>query len=198
MPIDTHDPVDDPGTDEIALPRFEERLRERLLRAHDERLVVPATTPGRRRARRSLTLGAAVLGAAAAVVVAVAVRPSGDGGGVGPDVTAADGDTAVPPTSELVPQVIAAIDEAASTSVVHIMQDNDASGDGEGWIDETTGAGRSLQHGLDGGPLVDSSGRGAAARSAGSTAVAIRGSVRAVRVPTPVRRPTVGAEARRP
>jgi hypothetical protein len=94
------------------------------------------------------------------VVVAVAVRPSGDGGGVGPDVTAADGDTAVPPTSELVPQVIAAIDEAASTSVVHITQDNDASGDGEGWIDETTGAGRSLQHGLDGGPLFDSSGRG--------------------------------------
>jgi hypothetical protein len=159
MPIDIDDHIDDDGTDEIALPRFEARLRERLVLAHDDH---HRAGPGRGPARRSLTVGAAALAAAAALVVAVAVRTS-DGGGAGPDVAAddrGDGGIEVPPTSELVPLVIAATDEAAATSVVHVVQHNDTYGDDEGWTDESTGAGRSLMYGEDGEPLFDSSGSG--------------------------------------
>jgi hypothetical protein len=153
-------------TDEIALPRFEEGLRARLAEAHRGHTGSPAgagdRTPAglhQRRARRSLTLGVGAIAAATALVVGVVVQQSGDGDAGDRTDTGEEPapGTPVPPTSELAPLVIAAIDEAAATSVVHISQDNATYGDGEGWIDETTGAGRLLQYGDDGEPTFDSS-----------------------------------------
>jgi hypothetical protein len=154
-------------TDEIALPRFEERLRARLAEAHLEATSAPAGAGDRspaqlhqRRARRSLTLGVGAIAAATALVVGVVAQQSGGGDGDG-DRTDTGAEpapgTPIPPTSELAPLVIAATDEAAATSIVHISQDNDSYGDSEGWIDETTGAGRLLQYGDDGEPRFDSS-----------------------------------------
>jgi hypothetical protein len=197
MPIDTdnhHDPTfpfdDENETDEIALPRFEERLRVRLAEAHDDHkavavaaaaaspspslasasaddadglsAVVPPAGRERRRARRSLLLGAGALAAAAALVVGVAVLPAGDGDVDGAVVDAGSPPPGipVPPTSELAPLVIAATQEATATSVVHITQDNASYGDDEGWIDETTGATRWLQYDDDGEPLLDWSQKG--------------------------------------
>ncbi|HEV7759144.1 MAG TPA: hypothetical protein VGO78_09150, partial [Acidimicrobiales bacterium] len=146
------DAGDEIETDEIALPRFEERLRARLAEAHHEHTVAPARSGDRpparlheRRARRSLTVGVGAIAAAAALVVGVVARQSGD------DTTAGDASgISVPPTSELAPLVIAATDEAAATTVVHVSQDNDSYGDDESWTDETTGASRLLQYGDDG------------------------------------------------
>jgi hypothetical protein len=101
-------------------------------------------------------VGAGALGAAAALVAAVAAWPSGEGA----ETEAGSSGTTDPPTSELTPLVIAATDEAAATSVVHITQDDTSHGDSEGWIDETTGAARLLQYDDDGDPLFDSSQRG--------------------------------------
>jgi len=123
--------------------------------------VLRRPPPRRRRGRgrRSLRLGAGALAAAAALAAGVAAWPSGDGGGANIAVDDPAG-TSVPPTSELAPLVIAAADEAAATSVVHITQDNTSYGDSEGWIDETTGAGRLLQYGGDGELQMDSSQQG--------------------------------------
>lgn len=140
--------------DEIALPRFEKELRLRLSEAHRAQGTT-TRHPHRRAARRSLWIGTGgIVAAAAAVVVVAVVAREPDSATDRPDV----GATAEEPRIEdLATLIIAATEEAESTSVVYVAQDNTSYGDDQSWTDETTGSHRSQQTYENGEPSFDSS-----------------------------------------
>lgn len=160
--------------DEIALPRFEDRMwaalaAEHRARRRDDAFGAPVVewrhlgsrhlgsqhlgSRRRRRIPRSLAVGAGAVAAAAAVFAAVvAVRPDGGANGYRATTEEASGGAVAP---ELATRIIAATEEAAETMVVHTLQDNTSYGDDEMWRDETTGGVRMLQHEEDGAPSLD-------------------------------------------
>jgi hypothetical protein len=167
--------VNDGGDgDEIALPRFEERLHLRLAAAHRAHTVGTGAGPlngaavavrqdrrRRRSASRALQVGVVGIAAAAAGALAVTALTSrsDDPGGRG-DVSTAEVDPAAPSGPELAERVGAATEEATATMIVHVTQDNTANGDDDSWFDETSGAHRWLQYGEDGEPSFESSVQG--------------------------------------
>jgi hypothetical protein len=149
--------------DDIPLPRFEDRLSQVLLEAHDEhnrrhRDTSEPTDPrptGRRRGRhvrRSLLAGIATMAAAAALVAGVA---TGQYGSDEPRETDAGPRTGTAGDDELAARIIAATDDATADSVVHVAQDNTTSPDDESWYDEATGLRRVLDLDHDGAPDYD-------------------------------------------
>jgi hypothetical protein len=138
--------------DEIALPRFEDRVWAGLAAEHRARRSGEGSRH-RRRIRWSLAVGAgAVVTAAAVFAAVVAVRPHTGADG---DRTTPDAATGSPVAPELATRIIAATEEAAETMVVRTLQDNTSYGDDEAWRDETSGAMRMLQHDEDGAPSFD-------------------------------------------
>jgi hypothetical protein len=147
--------------DEIALPRFEDRLGRVLQEAHDEhnRRHRAASRPAEARpaerphGRRSLLAGIGALAAAAALVAGVASGQFGSDGSPasdarrGTDTAAGDGGLAT--------RIVTAVEEATAESVVHVLQDNATSPDSESWHDETTGLWRDRSLGTDGAPDYD-------------------------------------------
>jgi hypothetical protein len=154
--------------DEIPLPRFEDRLSQLLLEAHEEHnrrhrdglepTDPAATDPGPtdprhgRRARRSLIAGIGAIAAAAALVAGVATSRTGSDErpetGAAPKTDTTGGE-------DLQARIIAGTDEATADSIVHVVQDDATMPDSERWYDETTGLYRDLMLGDDGAPDYD-------------------------------------------
>ncbi|HEY8546825.1 MAG TPA: hypothetical protein VIL36_17310 [Acidimicrobiales bacterium] len=162
--------------DELALPRFEERLLARLTAAHRAHNAANARNghdalrtgtaadhadrrerPHRRQrraGRRSLRAGVGAIAAAAAAVAVVAVVTGGADG----DETVGSAGTDPTRIEDLTTRIISATQEAEATMVVHVTQDNTSFGDDDQWFDETTGDARLLQRFRDGRPSMDSAG----------------------------------------
>jgi hypothetical protein len=177
---DRYDNFDIDGIEEIALPRFEDDLGRRLAAAHagHQRQVDPADLRDhrdhhgrgvhRRRAARSLTVGAGTIAAAAALVVAVAVWPRDDS-------SRPDAETAASPTTSTttapstttassdaadalaVVRVAVATEAATSGSVLHITHEDQVSRF-ELWSDQTSDRWILLQTGAAGDPWWEAAG----------------------------------------
>lgn len=144
--------------EEIALPRFEERLRLRLGDAHREQSSdagPSARRSHRRAARRSLWIGTGGIAAAAAALVVAVVAREPDPATDRPGGEVSDRTADAPRTEDLATLIIAATEEAESTMVVYVRQDNSNYGDDENWFDETTGGHRFLSTYNDGAPSFD-------------------------------------------
>jgi hypothetical protein len=161
--------MNDDMRDEVSVPHYEDELWQTLAKVHAEqrRAGAPAADPpgivalqARRRGRRMLLAGAGSIAAAAVALTAIVVTDGSDGG---PDTAARDGGpTTGAPEMSLAAQITAATEEASASSVIHIRRDNQyqaddgtAIGDEEEWVDEQTGARRTLNYGADGQPSFD-------------------------------------------
>ena len=139
--------------DEVQVPHLKERLWDGLAELHAQRGTDDGVPPidlvhMRRRSRRSLLAGAAALVAATVGVAAVA-GGSLDG--------ARDDDRGTSASSAAVTErIVAATEQALDDSVIHVQIGGPASMPWmDRWIDETSGAFRTVTLAADGAPMVE-------------------------------------------
>lgn len=166
--------MDDDMRDEVPVPHYEDELWHTLARVHAEqrRIGPPALAPpeiagarARRRARRMVLAGVGSIAAAAVAIAAVVVTDDDRSPDTeAPDAEVADGtSTTGTPELSLAAQITAATEEASESSIIHTRRDNQYDtddgtpiGDEEEWVDEQSGARRTLVYGSDGQPSFDS------------------------------------------
>lgn len=139
--------------DEVHVPHFKDRLWDGLAELHAQRLSHEPVPPidlvhMRRRTRRSLATGAAALVAATLGITAVAGGWLDDGreGEGGPSVS----------STAVTERIVHATEQALGDSVVHVQVGGPESMPWmERWIDETTGAFRTVTRAESGAPMVE-------------------------------------------